>query len=148
MSSGKKTKHIKAKFFFIKDRVDDGEIKVIDCPTEELWADVMTKPLQGTAFRVMHAELMNCDINYEEPPEEDELGSSPALKSVSWKKDITSYSNAPQECVGQNENLLRGWETDRQSGRRYPRGVQNLGVARLRQPTWQVGSTSKGRIRQ
>jgi hypothetical protein len=31
-SSGKKTKHIKAKFFFIKDWVDDGEIKVIDCP--------------------------------------------------------------------------------------------------------------------
>ncbi len=27
MSSGKKTKHIKAKFFFIKDRVDDGEMR-------------------------------------------------------------------------------------------------------------------------
>ena len=53
MSSGKKTKHIKAKFFFIKDRVDDGEIKVIDCPTEEMWADMISKPLQGTAFRVM-----------------------------------------------------------------------------------------------
>jgi hypothetical protein len=36
MSSGKKTNHIKVKFFFIKDRVDDGEIKVIDCPTEEM----------------------------------------------------------------------------------------------------------------
>jgi hypothetical protein len=36
MSSGKKTKHTKAKFFFIKDRVDDGEIKVINCPTEEM----------------------------------------------------------------------------------------------------------------
>ena len=34
--SGKKTKHIKAKFFFIKDRVDNGKIKVIDCPTEEM----------------------------------------------------------------------------------------------------------------
>ena len=44
MSSRKKTKHIKEKFFFIKDRVDDGEIKVIDCPTEEMWADIMTKP--------------------------------------------------------------------------------------------------------
>jgi hypothetical protein len=44
MSSGKKTKHIKTKFFFIKDRVDDGEIKVIDCPTEEMWADILTKP--------------------------------------------------------------------------------------------------------
>ena len=83
MSSGKKTKHIKAKFFFIKDRVDDGEIKVIDCPPEEMWADMMTKLLQGTAFHVMQAELMNCDINYEDPPESDNLGSIPALKTVS-----------------------------------------------------------------
>jgi hypothetical protein len=50
MSSGKKTKHIKAKFFFIKDRIDCGEIKVIDCPSEEMWADVLTKPLQRMAF--------------------------------------------------------------------------------------------------
>jgi hypothetical protein len=59
MSSGKKTKHIKAKFFFIKDRVDDGEIKVINCPKEEMWADILTKPLQGMAFRTMRAILMN-----------------------------------------------------------------------------------------
>ena len=58
ISSGKKTKHIKAKFFFIKDRVDDGEIKVIECPTEVMWEDIMTKPLQGTAFHVMRAELI------------------------------------------------------------------------------------------
>jgi hypothetical protein len=32
-SSGKKTKHIKAKFFFIKDRVDNREIRVKDYPT-------------------------------------------------------------------------------------------------------------------
>jgi hypothetical protein len=46
MSSGKKTNHIKAKFFFIKNKVDDEEIKVINCPTKEMWADIMTKPLQ------------------------------------------------------------------------------------------------------
>jgi len=40
MLSGKKTKHIKAKFFFIKDRVDDGEVKVLDCPSEEMWVDI------------------------------------------------------------------------------------------------------------
>jgi hypothetical protein len=50
MSRGKKTKQIKAKFFFIKDRIDSGEIKVIDCPSEEMWADVLAKPLQGMAF--------------------------------------------------------------------------------------------------
>ena len=51
LSSSKKTKHIKAKFFFIKDRIDDGEIKVVDCPTEKMWEDIETKPLQGKLFR-------------------------------------------------------------------------------------------------
>jgi len=43
MSGGKKTKHMKAKFFFIKDRVDDGKVKVLDCLSEEMWMDIMTK---------------------------------------------------------------------------------------------------------
>ncbi len=50
MSSGKRMKRIKAKFFFIKDRVDKGEIKVMYCLTEEMWVDMLTKPLQGMAF--------------------------------------------------------------------------------------------------
>jgi hypothetical protein len=63
MSCKKKMKQIKAKFFFIKDRIDDGEIRVLDCPTKEMWADIMTKLLQGTAFQIMKAELMNCPVN-------------------------------------------------------------------------------------
>ena len=73
MLSGKKTKHIKAKFFLIQDRVDNEEIRVIDCPAEKMWADIMTKPLQRTAFRVMRAELMNCPVNYEDPTEEEAM---------------------------------------------------------------------------
>ena len=72
MSSGKKTKHIKVKFFFIKDRIEDEEMKVIDCPTERMWVDVMTKPLQGMVFKTMQAELMNCPVDYEDPKEEEE----------------------------------------------------------------------------
>ncbi len=44
-SSWQKTKHVKTKFFFIKDWVDEGEIKVIDCPAEEMWAGILTKSL-------------------------------------------------------------------------------------------------------
>jgi hypothetical protein len=65
-SSGKKTKHMKAKFFFIKKRVDDGEIKIIECPAEGMWADILTRPLQGMVFRTMRAELMNCHVNYKD----------------------------------------------------------------------------------
>jgi hypothetical protein len=135
MSSGKKTKHIKAKFFFIKDRVDDGEVKVLDCPAKKMWADIMTKPLQGTAFRVMRAEVMNCDVNYEDPPEEEESESVLSPKTVSWKSIVSTTFKTPQECVGQNRNLgvLRRWDT------RKPRGIpqRSLGVARLGTPMWQ-----------
>ena len=151
MSSGKKTKHIKAKFFFVKDRVDDGEIKVIDCPTEEMWADVMTKPLQGSAFRAMRAELMNCDVNYEDPNDDDTVSSTSSPKTVSWKKDIASPFKTPQECVGQNKNLLSKRKMDRRSGRtEHPRGMhrRGVGVARLGAPTWQVGETHEGKARQ
>ena len=45
--SSKRTKHIKAKFFLIKDYYEAGEIDVRYCPTDVMWADVLTKPLQG-----------------------------------------------------------------------------------------------------
>ena len=69
--SGKKTKHIKAKFYFIKDRVDDGEMQIIKYPTDNMWADVLTKPLQGAVFKKMRAQLMNCSVDYKEDVERD-----------------------------------------------------------------------------
>ena len=46
-SSSRNTKHIKSKFFFIKDKVDSEEVNIVDCPAGVMWADVLTKPLQG-----------------------------------------------------------------------------------------------------
>ena len=67
LSSTKRTKHIKAKFFFFKDKIDLGEVKITGCPTELTWADVNIKPLQGTLFRVMRdSKLMNCGVDYED----------------------------------------------------------------------------------
>eukprot|EP00804_Cyclotella_cryptica_P027598 CCRYP_007504-RA/>CCRYP_007504-RA protein AED:0.36 eAED:0.36 QI:0/-1/0/1/-1/1/1/0/149 len=42
MSSGKRTKHIKAKYFFVVDRVADEDIKIKYIPTGEMWADMNT----------------------------------------------------------------------------------------------------------
>jgi hypothetical protein len=144
MLSGKKTKHIKAKFFFIKDRIDDGEMKVIDCPTEQMWADVMTKPLQGMAFRMMQAELMNCPVNYEDPGEEEErdIPISSVAKTVTWKPDIATIFKTPQECVGQNGNhkSKRGMDRHPCSSSRTRGNVsRTLGTARLVRAVQQVG---------
>ncbi len=64
--SSKRTKHIKAKFFLIKDYYDVGEIDMWYCPTDVMWADVLTKPLQGQKFREMCAFLQNCPRDYDE----------------------------------------------------------------------------------
>jgi hypothetical protein len=55
VSSSKGTKHIKAKYFLIKDYYDAREIDLRYCPTDSMWADVLTKPLQGQKFRDMRA---------------------------------------------------------------------------------------------
>jgi hypothetical protein len=48
--SSKRTKHIKAKFFFIKHYHHSGKIDLQYCPTDNMWADILTKPLQGSKF--------------------------------------------------------------------------------------------------
>jgi hypothetical protein len=61
-SSSKRTKHIKVRYFFIKDMIEQGEVSVEHCPTKEMWADVLTKPLQGYLFYLMRSKLMGCPI--------------------------------------------------------------------------------------
>jgi hypothetical protein len=46
-SSSKRTRHINIRYFFVTDRVANGEIKIEYCPTLEMLADDFTKPLQG-----------------------------------------------------------------------------------------------------
>ena len=64
--SSKRTKHIKAKYFLIKDYYYAGEIDVKFCPTDDMWADVLTKPLQGQKFRDICAFLQNCPGDYDD----------------------------------------------------------------------------------
>jgi hypothetical protein len=60
-SSGKRTRHINIRYFFIKDRIGSGELRVAYCPTEEMVADFFTKPLQGALFRKLRDQIMNVD---------------------------------------------------------------------------------------
>ena len=53
ISSSKWTKNIKAKYFLVKNYYDSGEIDLRYCPSDVMWADVLTKPLQGQKFRDM-----------------------------------------------------------------------------------------------
>lgn len=58
-SSSNRTKHISIRTFWIKDQVKLGEIKVVYMPTNEMVADMLTKPVQGAAFHKFRKYLMN-----------------------------------------------------------------------------------------
>ena len=46
-SLGKRNKAMDVRYFYVKDHVDRGEIRIAHCPTEKMVGDFFTKPLQG-----------------------------------------------------------------------------------------------------
>ena len=95
-SSSSRTKNIKAKLFFIKDKVDIEEVKIVDCPAGVMWADVLTKPLQGTELRKMRAQLMNCAMEYKDKEESTTKKRKTLIDQTSQQDLIQTV----QECVG------------------------------------------------
>ncbi|CAJ1936841.1 unnamed protein product [Cylindrotheca closterium] len=49
-SAGKRSQAINIRYFFITDQVEKGNVKIKYCPTDDMIADFMTKPLQGEKF--------------------------------------------------------------------------------------------------
>ena len=57
-SSSKRTRAINIRYFFITDQVEKGNVSIEYCPTGEMLADFMTKPLQGRLFEKFKKSLM------------------------------------------------------------------------------------------
>ena len=60
-SSSKRTRHLDIRYFFVTDRIQDGQLTVEYCPTGDMLADVFTKPLQGAAFTKFRRMILNLD---------------------------------------------------------------------------------------
>jgi hypothetical protein len=62
-SSGKRTRHLDIRYFFITHRVDKKEVRVKYCATEVMRADPHTKPLEGRLFREHRDWLLNTTVS-------------------------------------------------------------------------------------
>ena len=56
--SFKRAKHIKVRFFWLKDLIDEGEIILVYVPSEELVADMLTKATTGAKFKYLRGKLL------------------------------------------------------------------------------------------
>ena len=115
-SSSRRTKHINVRYFFVTDRIKKGEIRVEHCPTEEMWADINTKPRQGKSWCEFRAKLMGIDVAYNDreegikrlerdriKKEEQRLKELASPKETAKAKTMTMMAS-PQECVGGDAN--------------------------------------------
>jgi hypothetical protein len=64
-SSSKRTRHVNIRYFFVKDRVASGEVRIEYCPTDQMIADYFTKPLQGAPFYKLRDAIMYIDPSSE-----------------------------------------------------------------------------------
>jgi len=57
-STSDRTKHIRLRYFFIKQYLDNGDFVLKHCSTDRMIADILTKPLQGAQFEFLRKYLL------------------------------------------------------------------------------------------
>jgi hypothetical protein len=58
-SSSERTRHMSIRYFWINERVNSGEIVIEHLGTEKMFANLLTKPLQGSQFLQKRRMLTN-----------------------------------------------------------------------------------------
>ena len=53
----KRTKHIDIRYHFVREKVEDGQVVLECCPTQEMLADLMTKPIAAAQFDALRTKL-------------------------------------------------------------------------------------------
>jgi hypothetical protein len=57
-SMSDRTRHVDVKYFFVKQYIESGKIVLKHCPTADMVADILTKPLQGFHFERLRDLLL------------------------------------------------------------------------------------------
>ena len=60
-STRKGSKHIHIQYFFVVDKLDKKELRIVYCPTDQMIADYNSKPLQGQVFIDLRNKLLGID---------------------------------------------------------------------------------------
>jgi hypothetical protein len=60
-SSSKRTRALNIRYFFLSDQVAKGNLEIQYMPTDAMWGDYMTKPLQGKLFQKFRKAIMGME---------------------------------------------------------------------------------------
>ena len=92
-SSSHRTHHINIRYFFVMDHIQSKEVAVEYCPTDEMLANMFTKPLQGAAFHHFHAAILNLP---------DPIKICPAIVPMSGHRSVLGNESAMGPATNDN----------------------------------------------
>jgi hypothetical protein len=107
-SSGKRTRHIDIRYFFIKDRIANNELRIEYCPTDDMLSDILTKPLQGAKFRKFRDNILNVRsaiINHNSSHESQECVGASLPTSESNESNMT-LDRRPDDSFQQRDDHM------------------------------------------
>jgi len=94
LSSGKRTKHLDIRYFYVKDLIDRGVLSVGHCISDNMIANFFTRPLQGSRFKQLRDVIFN--LNHKEFAMEHR----------------SALENSDYLSICSNVEISRGSETD------------------------------------
>ena len=107
------SRHIHIRYFFVKDRVDKGEISVEYCPTHLMIADFFTKPLTGKLFHRFRNIIMGYESIFS--LEEKNFSFKERVRNVNEKSDVERKRGKSVTGVNKNKptyaDIVRGNRT-------------------------------------
>ena len=98
-SSGKKTRHIEIRYYFITDHIKCQNICLAYCPTEKMISDFFLKLLQGSQFRKFCDFILNVDHGDQPVGTQECVGTSSATTESRIEPDVTSVCPAPSPSM-------------------------------------------------
>ncbi len=96
-SSGKRTRHLNVRYYYIKDCIDKKFLNVEYCPTDDMTGDYPSKPLQGRKFRKHRRAIMN------EPAQDINVANRSVLEHEFTNRNTREISNESSESRGTSE---------------------------------------------
>ena len=129
------SRHVDIRYFFVKDRVEKGEISVLHCPTHQMLADFFTKSLQGKSFYAFKNVLMGWK----------HINSLKQLSSSSLKERVEKTMILQDNISDKNENKNKDTnERVAKNTDKTPipplltksRFSKNTAVTKCKYPTW------------
>jgi hypothetical protein len=93
-----RTKHMRIQDFYIRERVAEGDVKVVYCNTKENVADIFTKPLPKDRFESLRDKLQVKDISH--------------MESSGSVKDLTPAKKRSRVVTFATKDVVNNWRLE------------------------------------